>query len=362
MVQLADHKIDPNVSADEIGKPEWAAKAEKAGYTPKKTIGEKIFDAIAYVGIGDVLVFIGSVGLAYGLKYSSKKVPGTKDTTWAQGWENVGEKITKTLKLDTDIDKDTGKKRLVNSAVEDALMTTALMMPGNLAILPIRWMEKRKTEIVKGYNEKFGNQENGDIPSDVEAGQWNTKSEAMQSWGTLLKGRVAAWLTVFASLTIFSKIKPTALPKFMNKTGNLFEDAAVKMNLADKPAVGADRGPKAERSKNNRRAYFFGEIASIDFFADIAAVAILYIGSKFFAKQRDAKQDSKTTITESTPIKNNIVDKVPSVESPTLVANKKIMPKKHHRQLVEQRDESFTKQQKAQSTHAKTVETTQVRV
>ncbi|MDG1287281.1 MAG: hypothetical protein P8P30_06910 [Rickettsiales bacterium] len=338
----APQNITPKTDADK--KPEWAVKAEDAGYTPKKTIGEKIFDRIAYIGIGDVLVFIASVGLAYGLKYSSRKIPGMKDTTWAQGWENVGAKITNFFKLDTQINKKTGKQNRVNGNVENALMTTALMMPGNLALAPIRWMERRKTGLVKNYNEKYGAPAKGETPSDTEIGEWNTKSEAMQSWSSLLKGRVVAWLVVFSSLTTLDKLRPKALPNFMNKTGILFEDAAAKLNLADKPKPGVDRGPDATRSKNNKRAYFFGEIASIDFFADIAAIAILYVGSKFFAK-RSAENTSPSPKATPSHISDDVQAPAASVEVKTAVkAEANIMPRKPHSDNVQPREASYAEE------------------
>ena len=70
---VSDNTAATSAASDE--KPDWAVKAEAAGYKPKKTIGESKFDNRAYVGWAGVGTFILSVGIAYILRDGRMNIP-----------------------------------------------------------------------------------------------------------------------------------------------------------------------------------------------------------------------------------------------------------------------------------------------
>ncbi len=270
-------------SATHVAQNKWAADPEAAGFKPKKTIGEKIFDAVAYIGIGDIAVLIASIGTGYLLKHSNRTIPGSKlinedGVSFSKAWTNMIDKVA-----GFSVFKNVSDRKTLNKRLDDALLTTALVIPGNLALLPIKWMESRKKAIVHKLNEKYGDPATENQLSDVELGDRKIERESSQSWGSLIKGRVIAWGIVFSSLTLVDKMSPTLIPNSMQKTGELFESAAEKT---------AQKFGTELSDKNRFRAQKFGEVGLIDFFATAAAVSILYVSSKIFARKSDDKQES----------------------------------------------------------------------
>lgn len=263
-------KTTPSVSPQEPQTQNWAVENKKL----PKTTGEKIFNGIAYGGFAGVGTFVLSVVAAYLFKFSERAFPGFKrkpdGTSWAEKWKQWGNGIASLPLIRNS--KDPQK------AGETTLMTTALMMGGNILLFPIRWMEGSKKDIVHYFNEKFGK------PGEVEKGDAQVQNEPPQSWGSIIKARITAWLVVFTSLTvagnIFERIKRdpndiNAMGKFEQKLGNLFVSAAktVKPDLSE---------------RNEFRARKLGELSAIDVFATVAASTLLYVTSKVFARQKAA--------------------------------------------------------------------------
>ena len=111
------------------------------------------------------------------------------------------------------------------------------------------------------------------------------KEPPPQTWGSLFKGRMVAWGVVFSSFKAIGALssalgKPHALPEFERK----FADKACA--ILHKPTEIMTEGGMVES-----RASKVARIAALDSFATVAATILLYTGSRFFAKQREAHKE-----------------------------------------------------------------------
>jgi len=249
---MAQDLHNPQQTTSQMHPHSWSISSDAK---QQMTTGEKWFHRITYTGLAEGATFVSSVVFAYLAKFSRIKFPGSNDS-WSEKWQQWGEKVG-----------------------EKTLMTTALMMGGNLFIIPIRAMEAHKREIVHFFNEKFGKE------GEVEKGDQQVQNEPPQSWGSLLKGRVLAWLTVFTTLTAASKFIGPQMGKFEEKTGDLF----VKAGKAVKPDLG-------ERQEFRLRKA--GELSAIDLFATLAASAIMQASSKVFARNSQGKKEQDVPQTD----------------------------------------------------------------
>jgi hypothetical protein len=217
--------------------------AEKTALKTHTSKGEKLFNILTYGGISGVSVFIGSVLVGYSAKYGKRaaKFPG------------------KVAFLE--------KYHFSKQGAEHAVMTTELMHPGNAAVLPIKLIEDHKPEIIDKLNHLLGD----------KSGDASINKEPEQTWGSLIKGRLAAWAAVYTGFRVTAKIiGDTKFAEFENA----FAEKAC--NLIGK---NTHTNPLNKIAENETKAFRFGKIAAIDLFATIAATTLLYAGSKFFAKK-----------------------------------------------------------------------------
>ncbi len=213
---------------------------------PVVSYSERIFDLLVYGGIGFVGVFLASIPIAYKAKYGN----------WAAHFKSATEWLS--------------KKGMNAKTAEQTLITTALMQGGNLGILPIKIAEDNKIESVEKISKIIGE----DV--DLET----IKQQEKQTWNSIIKARIAAWIAVFSGFKIGSYlIGEKNFAEFENSTARyvckIFDK---KTHIAGKETV----------------AFKYGKIAALDIFATAAASILLYVGSKFFAKQKAAKQQKST--------------------------------------------------------------------
>lgn len=225
-----------------IPKPEPKNGAAKD--VPETSKGEVLFDSLAYGGFAGAVTFLLSLPAGYWVRYSNS---GRQAVKWAAGHlKKVG---------------------LSEHSSEDAVMTTALMQGGNLMLLPIKFMEDRKPELVAKLNKHVGD-ETCDLSVD---------KEPKQTWGSLLKARIfLAWTPVFLSFR-------TAVSLGGKEQFNAFEEKFAK-HLICRPLGQPTHVKGAETT-----LYKLGRIAALDVFATTAAAALLYVGSRIFAKDNEEK-------------------------------------------------------------------------
>lgn len=218
---------------------------------PHKSVGEKIFDVGVYGGLAGVSTFILTIPVADWLKFRG----GAKYYKQMSGWmENT---VLKFL-------PEGARKK----TTENFLMTGILMQGGNLLLVPITMLEHMKVGIVNGLNQMFGDKTD---PSSIE-------EAPKQSISSLIKGRLLAFGVVWAAFATVGKFFGPQMGAFEEKTGKFFTDLMKKPTHIFNPKTA-----KIEESIT----YSYGKMASLDAFATTAAASILYVGSRFFAKQRD---------------------------------------------------------------------------
>lgn len=206
---------------------------------PKLSRGEKLFNWLVYGGIAGVATFIATIPAGYWAKYGG----GAKFfKSFGKGLEKLG---------------------VSARSAEDAAMTTGLMQGGNLMILPVKWAEDNKVELIKKIDHVLGDK------TDVDA----LEKEDKQSWGSIIKARLAAWAAVFSGFKL-------AGMTIGNEKFAAFEESFAK-HIVCKPF-----GKATHIAGEETKMFRIGKIAALDVFATAAASILLYAGSRFFAHHK----------------------------------------------------------------------------
>jgi hypothetical protein len=242
---------------------------EERAHHIKKSVGEKIFDWVVYGGISGLGVFIATLPLTFSAKYGKAKALFEKGTKYLEHTPLSGE------------------------TVERIMDTTALSMSGNISIIPIKFAEDRKKSIVGKINKMLGGDANAPISNEKHP----------QTWGSLIKGRVLAWVAVFAGFK--TAVELLGKERFEN-----YENAFAE-NIVCKP-LGKPTHIGEKIFKNETKAFRYGKIAALDIYATIAATSLLYLGSRLFAKPV-----SKTLKPEADNLVENL-DEVSTSPAPTV--------------------------------------------
>ena len=108
------------------------ATAPTENKAPPISRSEKIFDWLVYGGIAGVGTFIATIPTTYWAKYGG----GAKYFDASSKW--------------------LVKKGLSEQSAEQAVMTSALMQGGNLALIPVKWAEDNKVALVKKFGDVIG--------------------------------------------------------------------------------------------------------------------------------------------------------------------------------------------------------------
>jgi hypothetical protein len=245
-------------SGQNTSKPEEPKEAKS---TTSK--GERWFDRITYGGVAGVATFLLSLPMGFAARYT---VRGKGAITWlARNFEKVG---------------------LSENVATNAAMTTALMQGGNITVVPVKMLEDRKPELVAKLNRTLGD----------DSGDLSVKDEPKQTWGSLFKARILlAWMPVFASLQGASMLlgKNADGKKRFDVFEEKFAEHVVCKPLGQPMTYEAiEEGKKVIKET---RAYRYGKIAAIDLFATAAAAALLYVGSRIFARKGKEKTVEETT-------------------------------------------------------------------
>lgn len=217
---------------------EQAQTAQKEENKPQHlSRGEKIFNWLVYGAVNAVGTFIITLPLGYWTKYGSVAKYFERGTNFLV------------------------KKGMNPSMAEPLLSTTALVHGGNLMVAAVKVAEDNKIPIIKKIDEIIGDK------TDVAALEQQDK----QTWPSLIKGRILAWLTVY-----------TALQGTVTFAG-ADKLAAIENGFA-KNVVCKMLGRPTHVGGRETKTFRYGKLAALDIFATAAAATLLYIGSRFFAK------------------------------------------------------------------------------
>ena len=308
---------DDIVAAASASRAEAAMPAAAQASGPHKaSAGEKLFDFLIYGPVNFFGTLILTAVIAYELEYGAR---GKGFFEGLSGWlKSLG---------------------LKEKTAADATRATTLMMGGNLMLIPVRAAEYYKKGIIKGLNQTLGDK------SDAES----VEAVPEQTWGTLIKGRLLAWFAVFGSFRTAGHFFGKEFDRFQDSVGEALAKfskmpthraptdgskpaAALKKEIDEfkeilKPLTGKGFKPTAEQKGFietlgaeisareqamkvlETKPYAFGKILALDVFATLMATSILYLGSRFFARQEQKKkaapspkQGATDARTESKPV------------------------------------------------------------
>lgn len=238
----------------------------------EKTTGEKWYDRIKF-GAAEAFILVATAGIAYWARHGK---PGNKWNLFKRMQDRFEIWMKPLAKTET------GK------IVAGAAASTMVTFHGGNAFAPcMKWFDNKKKNIVAYCNEKFGSRE------EVRIGNAKVEAEPRQSWGDVIKGRVAAWLIVFSSflpaMLIAGKDKTTGVLRF-DKYEDWFGKTLAKFT---KDGARINAMPITERLAKNAdtsKTYKFGRILALDIYATTAAILIWNAISKFSAGKRSRKK------------------------------------------------------------------------
>lgn len=230
--------------------------------------GEKWFDWLAYGGVAGVGTFAVTLPLAYLAKYGKVAKYFEAGTNWLI------------------------KKGMNPSLAEPLLSTTALVHGGNLMTLAVKLAEDNKKPIVTKLDEMLGDK------TDEAA----LDAEPKQSWASMIKARVVAWLTVYTtmqgSVSLFGADKLAAIEHGVGST---------VCNIVRKPTHIAGK---------ETVLYRYGKLGALDLLATAASATLLYVGSRVFARWEKQKKDQGNQYA-ATPVPKAHEAAAPAVEMAT---------------------------------------------
>lgn len=242
---------------------------QQAPSAPHKTRGDVLFDRWVYGGLNGVGTFLLTLPLAF----------------WGDhgGGKETFQKFTRFLTEKTPLGEETAKT---------VVRATTLGLGGTVMVVPVRIIEGMRTPIVNALNQRYGSAEDKAV---------GAQEVAPQTWGSLLKGRLVAWVVVFSS---FKAIEAAGFGKKMKQFEEAFSEKLFcnpfKKALHTLPqaevealkALGTKDALKTLAEAETTR-FRYGKLAALDVFATTAATILLYVGSRFFAKHRAPEVQEK---------------------------------------------------------------------
>lgn len=207
--------------------------------------GGRLFDAITYAGIAGVGTFLATIPTA-NLFNAGGKLHGV-DQWLRKSFRKLG-----------------ANEALANKSTD----VTNLMWGGNLMLIPVGIMEHFRTPIVKAFNRWLND------PTDPKS----IEDAPPQTLGSILKGRLISWCTVF--IGFWGTEKALGKERYEGIKHSMGEKWS---NLLGKPIDMA--------SPNS--AYNFGRTGAEDILATVSSATMLYISSHFFAKRAYERKVTK---------------------------------------------------------------------
>ncbi len=232
----------------------------------EKLPAEKKFDQAVYGGISYAAQAGTGIALTYWLKYGSGKQHFDKVAKW------VGSKIH--------------PSKATAQAIEDVsplLMVSTMIMVGNTFLLPVKWLENHKPEIVRKWHENHvqKKQASGDpyTPEELAHQQECLKQleeTPKQTWGSLIGGRA------FGLASVYTVLIGMDIGKKRNKAA---EEYSAKVILK-----GLDKVGLKSLSKNQTLEKYI-HVGFLDVFYSMVSAGGLYVYSHFIKPPKHAKDE-----------------------------------------------------------------------
>ncbi len=281
--QKKERDKTPQEIAAAAAQPETEKKPKvSAADLSQKTTGEKYYGILKF-GIAEVFILAATAGIAYWARYGQDKGYNI--------FKQIQKLSDKVLSPIAKIGKEGSKARDIGTVIAGAAASTMVTFHGGNTFAPaMKWFDNKKNDIVDYFNKRFGK------PGELEAGQERLKDDPKQSWGDIVKGRLASWGIVFTSFVsaalLMGKSKKNGDYHFNNFEEGFGRKLAGFTKAGKEVAVIPITQKLPEHLAKNK-TYRFGKILALDIFATTAAIMIWSVFSELSAKKRQ-KAEHKT--------------------------------------------------------------------
>ncbi len=330
---MADITAKNNVdSVDQTDPPSAAAQPLD---TSQPTTGEKYYNRFKFIA-AEGFILAATAAIAYVARYGKASYAGIPN--YLQKFQNwFDNKLVKNRLYELD-ESTPIKKRLAQAAA--ATMVT--FHGGNLFAPIMKFLEDNKSHIVDNLNQRYGKE------GEVELGREHLKHEPKQTWGDIIKGRMAGFGTVFTSFAtmdiLLGKDKSAAKPRYrFDKFEDWFGRKVAGFTVGGKELskIPMTQELTAEMTKN--KSYRFGKILALDIYATTAAIMIWNAISHLSAKNRVTAEQTATDDQS-----NNETTPAPVVETPpastqTVSHAEKVKPSGNKEKGLEGKAASYAK-------------------
>lgn len=251
---------------------------------------EKSFDKRVYGGISYFAQAASGIALTYWLKNTAI---GRKIYDPVVKW--TGDKFISKI--------SSVKGNKATSKAEEWVIVTTMVMMGNAFLLPVKWLENHKPEIVRKMNANMNakREAKGEIISHEEremqeAALAKLDKEPKQTWASLLIGRAAGLGAVYSTLWLANMKKVPDPEGFKNDgAGKLFVNTSLNQKLERWFAKGTLAIPKALGLGGNKAkvAEDVMRVTFYDAFYSGASAGGLYVYSHFLHPGHNKKKDDQ---------------------------------------------------------------------
>lgn len=243
--------------------------------TTHKTTGEKFYDGLQF-SIGQASILVATAAIAYVARFGKDSYgPVPNVLKKFQGWMNDKLLHNKIYPL--------GEKGEFSTRLAGSLASTVVLFHGGNLFAPVmHYLENNREKIATYANKRWGK------PGEVEVGHERLKDVPKQSWGDVIKGRVVAFLMVFASFTAIDTIlgKDKSGAYLFDKYEEAFARKVTGLTKNGKVIAGIPITEKLTAELAGNSAYKFSKILALDLYATSAGIAIWSFISRLSAKNR----------------------------------------------------------------------------
>lgn len=250
-----------------------------------KIPAERLFDKAVYGGISYAAQAFTGILLSYWIAHGGGKPHFDKMAGWLG--PNFISKIS----------KKTGQ-----AAVDETrgwIVVSAMIMVGNAFLLPVKWLENRKPQIVRGINDRLNERRHarGEVISEEEHADQQTRlaqmeKEPKQTWWSLGSGRAFGLAAVYGVLWAVAQ-KKNMRGENLNALGENFSVKAVQDTL---DAAGLKSLAKSKPVENYTRIAFY------DIFYSMVSAGGLYVYSHFIRPPTESKPPAQNGQAAAQPL------------------------------------------------------------
>jgi hypothetical protein len=281
---MTESAIEPNSVRKAPAATDEAAVATAVAPSPEekpdpsklpKTTGEKRYNFLKFV-TAEAFILAATAGIAYISRYGKDSYKGIPN--YLQRFQTWFEEDLLTKKIPLSERDEIGK--LTAGALASALVT---IHGGNLFAPAMKWFENSKHRIVDYFNRRSGKE------GELEIGQERLKAEPRQTWGDVIKGRLAAFSIVFTSFfsasLIAGKDQQSGVRRF-DKIEDWFGKKLAGFTKEGPEIAKLSIADRLNKAKLTNKTYKFGRILALDIYATTAAILIWNAISRVSARKR----------------------------------------------------------------------------